>query len=79
MGWCMGIDVEEEERGGLGTVAQGVVGGCAGNGGARRQGVVLQRCGGRGWCGVEMNLNNFNPRLFYTSSSSLLVLIINRQ
>ena len=40
------------------------------------------RRSGVGWCsgrGVEMNLDNFNPRLFYTSSSSLSVLIVNRQ
>ena len=52
-------------------------------GGGRRgavlwRGVVLWRRGGRGWREVEINLDNFNPRLFYTSSSSLPVQIINR-
>ena len=64
---------------GLGTAAWGMVDGCAGNGGARRRGVVLRWGRGRGWHGVEMNLDNFHPRLFYTGSSSLLVLIVNRQ
>jgi len=48
---------------GLGTAARGAVDGCAGNGGARRRGVVFRRCGGRGWRRVEMNLEDFNPHL----------------
>ena len=72
MGRCTGVGVEEEERG-AGNGGAGAVDGCAGNGGARRRGVVLRRHGGRGWRGVEMNLDNFNPRLFYTSISSLPV------
>ena len=43
------------------------------------RGAVLRRRGGRGWRGVEMNLDNFNPRLFYTSISSLLVVSRNRR
>ena len=31
------------------------------------RGVVLRRRGGRGWRGVEMNWDNFNPRHFYSS------------
>ena len=74
---CTGVGVEEEERGAR-NGGVGAVDGCAGNGGARRRGVVLWRRGGRGWRRVEMNLDNFNPRLFYTSSSSLPVLIVNQ-
>ena len=48
---------------GLGTAALAAEDGCVGNGGARRRGVVLCRRGGRGWHGVEMNLEDFNPRL----------------
>ena len=48
---------------GLGMAAQGAVDGCAGNSGAHRCGIVLWRRRGRGWHGVEMNLENFNPRL----------------
>ena len=33
---------------------------------------------GRGWRGVEMNWDNFNPHHFYSSSSSLPVLLVNR-
>ena len=48
------------------------VGRCSSVGGGQRgavlrHGVVLQRCGGRGWRGVEMNWDNFNPRHFYSS------------
>ena len=60
VGQCTGVGVEEEERG-AGNGGTGAVDGCAGNGGARRRGVVLRRHGGRGWRGVEMNLDNFNP------------------
>ena len=50
---------------GLGTVTWGAVDGCVGNGGAHRRGVVLRRREGRGWRGVEMNLDNFNPHLAF--------------
>ena len=67
-----------------GAVIQRCSGGALAWGGGRhgtvlRRGVVLRRRGGRGWRGVEMNLDNFNLCLFYTSSSSLPVLIVNRQ
>ena len=58
-------------------------GGALAWGGGRRgavlwRGVVLRRRGGKGWRGVEMNLDNFTPHLFYAGSSSLPVLIVNR-
>ena len=52
-------------------------GALAWGGGQRGGGAPAAR--GRGWRGVEMNLDNFNPYLFYISSSSLPVLIVNRQ
>ena len=69
VGRCTGVGVEEEERGAGNSGA--------GGGGAHRRGVVLRRRGGRGWRGVEMNWDNFNPRHFYSSSSSLSVLLVN--
>ena len=68
--------VVDEERG-HGQRGSPVWGGGR-RGAVLRHGVVLRRRGGRGWRGVEMNLDNFNPHLFYTSSSSLPVLLVNR-
>ena len=71
----------EEGHGRRGALAWG--GGRRGvihrHGAVLRRGVVLRRLGGRGWRRVEINLDNFNPCLFYTSSSSLPILIVNRQ
>ena len=46
-------------------------------GAAVRGGAPVAR--GEGLASVEMNFYNFNPRLFYSSSSSLPVLLVNRQ
>ena len=70
-----GIMDEEQGHGRHGAPAWG--GGR--RGAVLRRGVVLRRRGGRGWRGVEMNWDNFNPRHFYSSSSSLPVLLVNRQ
>ena len=71
------VDIVDEERG------HGQRGALAWGSGRRgavlQRGVVLWWCRGRGWHGFEMNLDNFNLCLFYTSSSSLLVLIVNQQ
>ena len=48
---------------GLGTVARGAVDGCSGMGRCTGIGVEEEeRKAGNGWRGVEMNLDNFNPR-----------------
>ena len=48
---------------GLGTAVRGAVDGCSGVGRCTGVGVEEEECGaGNGWHGVEMNLDNFNPR-----------------